>query len=139
MSEYYYEKQKDLDKLVAEYEREDLNKTTERSIARSRTMGAMTEYAIEVINDAEFAKSMRGEDAPTDRDFWFRMFNYTHIYYENSEKRLIAKYAQIYAPELVNNYKPFPLPSLIDTWREPVRPIRSRAFNLHSDPWRWGR
>lgn len=137
MSEYYYEKQKDLNKLVAEYEHEDSERTKKRNTARNRIMNQMSEFAIQSIEDTEFAKSTRGTDAPTDQDLWFRMFNYTYIYYQNMEKKLIAKYAAIYDP--TTKYTINPMPSLIDAWREPVRPIRSRAFHTHIDPCRHGR
>lgn len=137
MSEYYYEKQKDLNKLVAEYEKEDRQKTEKRDIARNQIMNQMSEFATQDIKDTEFAKSIRETDVPADQDLWFRLFNYTYVYYQNMEKQLIAKYAAIYDP--TTKYTINPTPSLIDAWREPVRPIRSRTFNMPSDPWRWGR
>lgn len=137
MNDFDIQKSQNLNALVAEYEREDDEKTAKRNNTRNRIMNQMAEVAIQDIKDAEFAKSMRGTDAPTDQDLWFRMFNYTYVYYQNTEKQLIAKYAAIYDPE--TQYTINPTPSLIDAWREPVYPIRSRTFNQPNDPWRRGR
>lgn len=124
MGNYNIKKAQNLKALVKEYERENTNKENQRNTARSHAMNAMSKAAIKVIQDAEFIKSIHDEDAPTNRDFWYRIFNYTYMYYQNAEKQLIARYAQIYDP--TTKYTIIPMPSLIDAWREPIRPIRSR-------------